>query len=707
MKNRSVLSLHLSLSGALVLAFTVGSSSAQQALPSPTPAEVKEQEQEKSTTTAKAATGDEQTSDGYNITSSIEVGVRGKRVSGSDNKFQSDLNYRPGVRVFDSSFLLQQKDHRGQFFDELLVNSSGWGGDPQGSTRVNIEKASIYRFDAKVRRFKYFNNLANLALGQHTADTRLQFGDYDLVLLPKNDRLKFSLGFSRDSQRGPAVTTYTFSRDDFAIDSRQEQRANNFRAGADARLGPIDLSFLQGARYFSDDSSYSVTSRNVGNNPANTSVISSLFRELPTKGRLFFTRFSAHTLIARKLDVTGRYIYSSSTTNFSLFEQVRGRSGAAGGNIINPEISTASGEVKRPFYLGDIGVTLMATDRLRISNAFRVDNFRISGGDALTDSLSQFNFTTGAGLPPTTTLASFQHGTKYLRFVNTIEGDYQLNKSYAFHVGYRLSDRHIELFSRDASDPEQTEKFDNRAHSLIFGLKARPIPAWTIYFDGEHGSSDNTFTRLENGKYTNFRMRNRIVVSNELTLNASFVTRNNDNPSEALEGSSLLPPGSAPNSFDAQVKSRLFTSSVDWTPKAKFSFSGGYTHQRLTSDTGIIVFIAGRRTLGQSLYFMKNDFFFFNMFVNPLPRVTLFASYRLDRDPGQGNGVSPAANVIVGSYPMSFQAPEARITYRLTQRVEWNLGYQYYNYRDRFVPVQNYRAHLPYTSLRYYFGRKG
>lgn len=706
MKNRSALSLNLPLSCVLALGVTVGSSSAQQALPAPTPAAIKEQEQEKSTMSAKAETGDEEMSDGYNITSSIEVGVRGKRVSGSDEKFQSDLNYRPGLRVFDSSFLLQQKDHRGQFFDELLVTSSGWGGDPQGYTRVNIEQASIYRFDAKVRRFKYFNNLANLALGQHTADTRLQFGDYDLVLLPKNDKLKFFLGYSRDSQRGPAVTTYSFSRDEYAVDSRQEQRANNFRAGADARLGPIDLSFLQGARYFSDDSSYTVTSRNLGNNPANTSVISTLFRELPTKGRIFFTRFSAHTLIARKLDVTARYIYTSSTTDFSLFEQIRGRSGA-GGNIINPEISTASGEVKRPFYLGDIGVTFMATDRLRFSNTFRVDNFRINGGDVLTDSLSQFNFTTGAPLPPTTTLASFQHATKYLRFVNTIEGDYQLNRNYAFHVGYRLSDRHIELFSQDASDPELTEQFDNRTHSVIFGLKARPIPAWTIYFDGEHGSSDSTFTRLENSRYTNLRMRNRIVVSRKLALNTSFVTKNNDNPSEVLEGSSLLPPGSTPNSFDAQVKSRLFTSSVDWTPNAKFSFSGGYTHHRVTSDAGIIVFLAGRRTLGESLYFVRNDFFFFNTVVNPLPRVTLFLSYRLDRDPGQGNRVSPAANVILGSYPMTFQAPEARIIYRLTQRVEWNLGYQYYNYRDILVPVQNYRAHLPYTSLRFYFGRKG
>ena len=40
---------------------------------------------------------------GYNLTSSIEFGIRGVHVNGNDNKYRSDLNYKPGFRVFDGS----------------------------------------------------------------------------------------------------------------------------------------------------------------------------------------------------------------------------------------------------------------------------------------------------------------------------------------------------------------------------------------------------------------------------------------------------------------------------------------------------------------------------------------------------------------------------------------------------------------------------
>ena len=44
----------------------------------------------------------------------------------------------------------------GQLFDKLLVNSSGWGGDPEGYLRINAEKSKWYRFDADVRQFDYY-----------------------------------------------------------------------------------------------------------------------------------------------------------------------------------------------------------------------------------------------------------------------------------------------------------------------------------------------------------------------------------------------------------------------------------------------------------------------------------------------------------------------------------------------------------------------
>jgi hypothetical protein len=687
----------------VMLLLTAAAGSAQQpAQPSSSPAK-------SPSTTATNATAFDDNLGNYNVVSSLELGVRGLSVSGSDNKYRSDLNYSPGVRLFDSSFFVRSKEGSGGPFDEFLVNSSGWGGDPHGYTRVSIEKSGSYRFDANVRRARYFNALQSIAnplnarVGQHTSNTRHKFSDFDFTGLPENRKLRFHLGYSRDTRVGPGTTTVRFGGDEYAVDLNTETRANNFRAGIDATLLGFDLSLLQGARYFRDTSSYTVNLTNPGNNTANTSRIDQLFRETPTQGTHFFTRFSAHRLFAQKLDFTGRFIYLSSRSRYALFEQTSGR--LANGNLAVPQTTTARGEAKRPSAIGDIGLTLLATSKFRISNTFRFDNFRINGEEPLTDVLRQRSFA-GVPLATVTTNSFFARTTKYRRFMNTIEADYQFSPSYSVHAGYRFTDRHIELahLDRTTTLTTRSEEVDNQTHTAIFGFKARPVKAWTIYFDGEHGDADSVFTRLANNDFTNLRLRNRINANSQIALNFSFITKDNTNPADVITSPSV-PFGTPPGALDVNIKSRHFTSSVDWTPNAKFSLSSGYTHHRLTSIAGILLPISGQRRVGESQYFSRDNFFFFNAFVRPVSRVTFYAGYHINKDRGQGDRVSPSNVILIDSYPMSFQSPEARVTLRLNRVLDWNVGYTYYNYKDTFFPIQNYHAHLPYTSLRFYFGR--
>src|SRR5215470_11733743 len=58
----------------------------------------------------------------YTIISSLEFGYRGLQVVGDLNKYQSDLNYRTGPRLFDSSFLMRSQDGKnGGLFDTVLL----------------------------------------------------------------------------------------------------------------------------------------------------------------------------------------------------------------------------------------------------------------------------------------------------------------------------------------------------------------------------------------------------------------------------------------------------------------------------------------------------------------------------------------------------------------------------------------------------------
>ena len=99
----------------------------------------------------------------YTAIGSVEFGYRGLSVDGDLNKYQSDLNYKAGPRLFDSSFLLRSTAGKGSLFETFLVNSTGWGADPQGNLRASVEQPEWYRFDATYRRFKYFRFLSNFA----------------------------------------------------------------------------------------------------------------------------------------------------------------------------------------------------------------------------------------------------------------------------------------------------------------------------------------------------------------------------------------------------------------------------------------------------------------------------------------------------------------------------------------------------------------
>ena len=709
---------------ALGLALLAGTASAQQTSPSPSP--------KKSTETKPASEAMDEMGD-YTIVSSMEIGYRGLSVDGNRNKFQSDLNTRAGLRIFDSSFLARAKEGKGGAFDTFLVTTTGWGSDSYGHMRLSMEKSKWYRFDGTYRRFKYFNFLNTLAnpnfstqppnpiTGQHGYDVRQGIGDFDLTLLPKNERFRFTLGVSPERYSGPAYTTYHLGGDDFQLLSKLKSRSNDFRVGADGKIGSVDVSFLQGFRRYREDNSINNIGQNLGANPAlSNAFITSFLRNSPVRGHVNYSRLSVHTFVDKKLDITGRLIYSKATTDFGFVENITGINwntrvtGAPTANTLTLGNLTFAGGANRPNTLGDFGLTYMATDKLRLSNAFRVETFQISGGEFYTAAFF-LTRTTGVAFPPI--IANGNLGTstltKYRKIQDTVEADYQFDNRFSMHVGYRYGTRHIETFRSGfnpgayvpAAVPLIADDETNHTHAVFGGFKARPAKNWTIFFDGERGTADNVFTRVGNYDHTNIRAKSRYAPTKKVSFNLSLVTRDNSNPSE-IGGVSLT-------DFGVNTKSRVVTSSLDWAPNSKLSFNAGANYNWLNSDAIVDYFyLAVRHPTGHSQYFMRNTFFHIDTVAQLHRRVTLYTAYRINRDLGQGDRLADptgSPGFLITSYPMSFQSPEGRLAFKINNRIDWNVGYQYYNYREsRLVGPrpQNYHAHLPYGSLRIYFGHR-
>jgi hypothetical protein len=55
------------------------------------------------------------------------------------------------------------------------------------------------------------------------------------------------------------------------------------------------------------------------------------------------------------------------------------------------------------------------------------------------------------------------------------------------------------------------------------------------------------------------------------------------------------------------------------------------------------------------------------------------------------------------TFPLTFQSPQARVSFRISERLRWNAGYQYYGYHEEFSSGENYLAHTGYTSLLWSF----
>ena len=724
----------------LVMVMAAGAAIAQQPTPTPKKADAKKAEPPAEVTSAQTGEG----SGDYTITSSIEVGVRGIRVDGNVNKYKSDLNYNAGGRVFDSSFLMRSKDGKGQLFDTLLITSTGWGGDPYGNFRIQAEKPKWYRFEGTYRQFKYFRYLNNIAnpnylftpanfavppnpvTGLHGFNTETKLGDFDLTILPKNRTIRFTVGFSPERYSGPAYTNYHYAGNEFLLLSQLKSRANDFRVGADGTVGPIDFSFLQGFRRFRDDSFINL-GKGINVNPA-VAQFGSFIRQEPTRGSLNYTQFSVHSFVAKKLDFTARITHTGATSNSDFLENGTGVNfnprvtgwpptpPAATPNITNLAQFNILANTTRPSWLGDIGVTFLATDKFRISNTFRVEDFKIVGADVFNDS---FSITRGA-LISTISFSNLpvSKSTFYRKYQDTVEGDYQFNKNYSIHFGYRYGSRRIEQllsgYALNSNSPTllvpEDETETNHTNAFFGGFKARPANNLTIYFDAEHGTADNVFTRIGNYNYTNVRAKARYAPNRKLKFDFAVITRDNANPSE-IAGVSLT-------DFGVDVKSRTFTSSVNFIPTSKLSFSAGYNYNWVNSDAVVDYFYqvppaaSVEHPIGHSLYFMRNNFFYIDAVAQLVPRVTLYVSYRVNQDSGQGSRLAVPAGTpgtLISSIPMSYQSPEGRLSIKINRHLDWNLGYQYYNYNESVLAgpaPQNYHAHLPYTSLRIYFGRR-
>ncbi len=207
------------------------------------------------------------TSGGYRIHSSVELGYRATDITGSGDMYDTLVNQQQGPRFLDETLSMQSLDHQGVPFDNLFLNSFGWGGDPNNALRLRADKNKWYNLVGSFRRdqsFSDFDLLANPlnpptstpsipALNSpHLFDTTRRMSDVDLTLLPQS-RVSFRLGFSHNNMTGPSYSSIHEGTEALLLQD-WNTTMNSYRFGLDWKAAPRTvISYDQFFNYYKGD----------------------------------------------------------------------------------------------------------------------------------------------------------------------------------------------------------------------------------------------------------------------------------------------------------------------------------------------------------------------------------------------------------------------------------------------------------------------
>jgi hypothetical protein len=395
--------------------------------------------------------------------------------------------------------------------------------------------------------------------------------------------------------------------------------------------------------------------------------------------------------------MNARMTYVAGNRDFAMneFEAGLSRFGAA----TNRQILMA-GNAQRPVMAGDFSASLFPTDKLTLVNTTTVHNTRIDGDSYLTE------FDNGTG--QATTLNFNFLGVRTI--ANSTDLNYRVRNWIGLYAGYVYSDRQIRfeeafVFPQIAgTNFTSLNEQSNHLNAERLGIRLRPLKPLTINLDGEIGHANRPLATISDRNYHTLGGRVQYR-TRKLQLAAQYHQVYNENaPLNLLSYSS---------------RSRNAGASASWSPRDWLSFDASYT--KLHLDTvGALQFFAG--TSGSQLQTAYSSIYISNIHAANLgvrfsvaKRADLFLGYAITKDTGDGRATPVPAGVTDPvqaqlsawqTFPLTYQSPLARVSVRISSKVRWNAGYQFYGYGEQFQLFsysQNYHAHTGYTSLLWAF----
>jgi hypothetical protein len=520
---------------------------------------------------------------GYQIHSSAELGYRSTDVTGSGDMYDTLVNLQTGPRVLDQTLTMQSVDHHGLLFDNLYLNSVGWGGDPNNYLRLRADKNKWYNLQSSFRRDQYFSDYDLWAnplnpppppapggstpsipalTSPHEFAAARRMSDVDLKLLPQSV-VSFRLGYSHNNMTGPSFSSIHEGTEASLLQD-WNTTMNSYRMGVDFRIAPRTvLSYDQFLDYYKGDTDYQlnpinevlvpttpVSSVSLGlsfdtanNVPCavptgqsslivngtltnvNCNAYSSYVRNQRIRTSTPTERIGLRSNYFRKLEVVGSYSYGSATLSTPLDESF---SGSITRTNTLAFAGTGTAAANRISDVVDLGATLHLTQHLRLIEKFYFWAYRIPQNG----NFNELDFSCAA--PPCSLLStplttpSTPGGTPTIAQSsfnqtwtrNQTEVAWDFSKKAGVRIGYRYGDRAFNHFLDYL--PGDVDHFVGLEKTALFGLWTRPTHALRFNFDLEHTNFNSVFVRLSPRKEARYRLQTTYTQLSWATLGGSI-----------------------------------------------------------------------------------------------------------------------------------------------------------------------------------------
>lgn len=630
----------------------------------------------------------------YNITNSWEFGYRFHSVDGNVGKYRSDVNYGNGVRLLGGSLGVYSRNGKGNWFDEILLDIRGIGNDPYQFSSLRVQKNALYRYDMLWRSNELFNPALTISGGNHLLATNRRMQDHDLTLLPQS-KFRIRMGYSGNTQSGGGLSTgqwFDTRGDEYTFLTNIRRTQQEYRLGADFEWRRMKLSVTRGWEFFKDDTNFGAPVATAGANTRDNNTLSALRRDEPVHGQTPYWRAHLHSEATRWFTVQGRFTHSDGQRDFLFNEFANGTDRF--GSDRNRQI-LLSGRGRRPVTNGYLTLSWRPNDRWTFTNQTGFANTRMEGDGRY----AELNNGT-AGLA----LVSFQNlGIRNIS--NASEAAWQPRKWVGFFGNYQFSERRIrstELLDETLPGRVKPDEQFNRQKAGAGGIRLQPAKPLRILFSAEVGRNDQPFYPTSDKDYhaLNARVQYRVAKYNLSTDYRSFTNTNS---------TSL---------FVHSSSGRSWSANGGWSPRSGLQFDAGYSYIHLDTLTGLAYFASFELIERDRSYYLSNlHTFHAGAQVQIRKRVDLYAGYVRTQDRADGRtsaDVSPVSGILLNPataplfasvqvFPVAYQSPMARISVVLHRNLRWNAGWQYYDYGEKLLRLQDYTAHTGYVSLSYSF----